>query len=320
MELFFTSPAQTDAELRKIYIRVFREAAELYLVSAYLTAWPDDTPRLNAACNGLTIIVGKDFGITRKAACEFLVDWLPKKFLSNFLVADGIAGFHPKALFWKDRRGRHHMLVGSSNMTEAAMSGNVEANVYRLITREEFDRARLWIAALTKRSVPVAGGWLDKYKEAPRWSSGSGSRQKREAVEKEGAPVMPLTLPNPVAGNKMIKARRQQIADFQPNKDPLLKVFGKRVAEKINNNDVYARMQDLWGSTSFQTQGWARTGKKSNWQAFSRAFLAVCEASDSERDGVVQSQLDWLAEKKYRHGGPRLRNCYVFIFRICIPC
>ena len=210
MELFLTSPTQADAGLRAVYERAFREATELYLVSAYLTAWPN-IPKLKRTCKSLTIIIGKDFGITREEACRELLNWLPDKFLSNFLVADGIAGFHPKALFWRDGRGRHHMLVGSSNMTEAAMAGNVEANVYRVVTREEFDKARAWVAGLAQRSVPVAGGWLAKYKEAPRWAPGGGSKQNRKARGTEAVSVIQLALPDPRAGNEEILGRRDQI-------------------------------------------------------------------------------------------------------------
>ena len=69
MELFLTSSVQEDAGLRAVYAKAFREATELYLVSAYLTAWPDGL-RVNKACKSLTIIIGKDFGITREAACK----------------------------------------------------------------------------------------------------------------------------------------------------------------------------------------------------------------------------------------------------------
>jgi hypothetical protein len=297
MELFFTSPTQADAGLRAIYAKAFGEARELYLVSAYLTAW-SNIPNLNRACKSLTIIIGKDFGITRKEACREVLRWLPDKFLSNFLVADGIAGFHPKALFWRDGRGRHHMLVGSSNMTEAAMAGNVEANMYRVVTPEEFDKARAWVAGLTTSSVPVAGGWLAKYKEAPRGAPGGGSKQNRKAREAENASVMPLALPDPAAGNEKIQGRRRQERGFQPNKGRLLTVFRQRVANRISNKGVYDNLTELWAPFRFQFGPWAITAAGSDWKAFSQAFLAVYNAPEEERDGVVQAQMDWLAEKR----------------------
>ena len=296
MKLYLTSRAQADAGLKGVYKKAFQEATELYLVSAYLTAWTG-IPKLNSACKSFTLIIGKDFGITRKAACESVVQWLPKRFVSNFMVADGIAGFHPKALFWKDRRNRYHMLVGSSNMTEAAMAGNVEANVYRVVTREEFDKARAWVAGLAQRSVPVAGGWLAKYKEAPRWAPGGDSKQNRRAREADNASVMPLTLPDPAAGNESIGGRRKQIRKFEPNKKQLLWVFRKCVKKQISNDDVYEELTRLWAPFRFQFGPWAITAKGSDWKAFSQAFLAVCNAPDEERDGVVQAQMDWLTEK-----------------------
>ena len=80
---FLTSPARQDAGLTKVYKKAFREAAELYLVSAYLTTW--QAPQLNKACEIFTFIIGKDFGITRKAACESVLEWLPKRFLADLV-------------------------------------------------------------------------------------------------------------------------------------------------------------------------------------------------------------------------------------------
>lgn len=180
MELFLTSPVRRDAGLARVYKKAFREATELYLVSAYLTTW--QAPNLNRACKSFTFIIGKDFGITRKNACQDVLGWLPEQFLSDFLVADGIAGFHPKALFWRDGRGRYHMLVGSSNMTEAAMSGNVEANLYRDIARDEFEAARRWVGELAKNSVPVNG--LSIAHKVALFSQNSAARPRHE--EKAG--------------------------------------------------------------------------------------------------------------------------------------
>ncbi len=297
MKLYITSPAKADAGVIGVYRRAFREATELYLVSAYLTAWTD-IPKLNRACKSFTMIIGKDFGITRKAACNSVVDWLPKRFLSNFMVADGMAGFHPKALFWKDSCNGNHMLVGSSNMTEAAMSGNVEANVYQLITRKEFDRARLWVGGLAQHSVPVAGGWLARYREASKWPSGGGGRRKQMVGEKEGVSVMPLTLPDPTAGKEMIGGRKSQIKEFEHNRRKFLHMLRRRVAGKTRNVDVYNSMLNLWGIMAFQSQQWTRSGRRSNWKAFARAFLEVCDARDEERDEVVRAQKDLLKKKK----------------------
>jgi hypothetical protein len=295
MELFLTSPARQDAGLTKVYKKAFREATELYLVSAYLTTW--QAPQLNKVCEIFTFIIGKDFGITRKAACESVLEWLPKRFLADFLVADSIAGFHPKALFWRDGRGRFHMLVGSSNMTEAAMSGNVEANVYRAVTREEFDAARQWVGELANNSVPVSG-WLDKYEEAKRWTPGGGKGVKK-GLGAEDAPVMPLALPDRAAGDQSIRGRRRQIKIFDAKRqEKLLRVFRRRVANQVSDEYVYGKLGELWEPSIFQEGPWKLHAKNSDWGAFARAFVAACDASDEKRDGVVQSQLDRLANAK----------------------
>jgi hypothetical protein len=90
-------------ELRNIYRRAFKDARELYIVSAYLTAW---TPprKLNDRCN-FRMIIGKDFGLTRKKACKNLIKWLPARHKNELWVANEIGGFHPKGMFWKDREG-----------------------------------------------------------------------------------------------------------------------------------------------------------------------------------------------------------------------
>jgi hypothetical protein len=94
-------PPSTPSEsgkLSALYHRAFKESKELFIVTAYLTEW-DESLALNDGCRGFRLIVGKDFGITRKAACEAVLKWLPAKRKSQFLVADLIDGFHPKVTF-----------------------------------------------------------------------------------------------------------------------------------------------------------------------------------------------------------------------------
>src|SRR6476620_12776422 len=56
-------------------------------------------------CRRFRIIIGRDFGITRKAACRKVIEWLPEARKFQFKVADQITGFHPKAVFWKEANG-----------------------------------------------------------------------------------------------------------------------------------------------------------------------------------------------------------------------
>jgi len=85
------------------YRTAFADADELYVVSAYLTEW-DDKLRLAPTCKRFRFIIGKDFGITRKEACRKVLKWLPAARKSDFLVAEEITGFHPKAIIGEPTR------------------------------------------------------------------------------------------------------------------------------------------------------------------------------------------------------------------------
>ena len=100
MKLMLHAPNK-PTELSASYACAFADAAEILIVNAYLTEW-DKSLKLNPRCTHFRMVIGKDFGITRKAACISVMKWLPGNFKANFLVADSIDGFHPKAVFWKN--------------------------------------------------------------------------------------------------------------------------------------------------------------------------------------------------------------------------
>ena len=100
MDILLHTPSGNN-NLSIHYTAAFKNAVELFVVTAYLTEW-DSSLALNPSCRTFRIIIGSDFGITRKAACEKVMRWLPSNQKSKFLVADSITGFHPKAVFWKE--------------------------------------------------------------------------------------------------------------------------------------------------------------------------------------------------------------------------
>jgi HKD family nuclease len=144
LTIFLHSPNQNN-ELSKIYKSAFADATELFVVSAYLTEW-DSSLKLNPNCKKFRLIIGKDFGITRKIACEACIKWLTKGRKYQFMVADNISGFHPKAIFWKNSAGKYFSLIGSSNLTRAAFQNNYEANIYSEISSNEYFLAKKWMA------------------------------------------------------------------------------------------------------------------------------------------------------------------------------
>ncbi len=89
----------SDNRLSDNYRRAFADAVELIVVTAYLTEW-DDTLKFNPRCRKFRFIVGKDFGITRKVACQSRVALVATKEerKGDFGVAEGIDGFHPEGI------------------------------------------------------------------------------------------------------------------------------------------------------------------------------------------------------------------------------
>jgi HKD family nuclease len=187
-------------ELRNYYKRAFQNAVELFIVTAYLTEW-DDSLELNPACRSFRAIIGKDFGITRKAACQKMMRWLPKKRKSQFKVADQIVGFHPKAVFWKEQGRGCFAIVGSSNLTRAAFETNYEVNVFSPLSGVEYAKGKNWVKQIEKQSVVVSEDWLKKYKEA---------FPARSHPSKGVAPLVPLELPRP-PGMKELCQRGDQL-------------------------------------------------------------------------------------------------------------
>jgi hypothetical protein len=68
VDLLLHTPA-LERGLSLQYRRAFKHAVELFVVTAYLTEW-DATLDLNPECHSFRMIIGKDFGITRKDACK----------------------------------------------------------------------------------------------------------------------------------------------------------------------------------------------------------------------------------------------------------
>ena len=88
MKLILHSPS-SDTDIKEVYSRAFTEAVKLYVVTAYLTEWDVDL-ELSPECEKFRVIVGKDFGITKKSACLKVMNWLPAERKSQFMVADAI--------------------------------------------------------------------------------------------------------------------------------------------------------------------------------------------------------------------------------------
>lgn len=294
MKMFLHSPDQ-DTDIRKIYQKAFNEAIELYIVTAYLTHW-DMSLQLNNSCENFRVIIGKDFGITKKSACHKIMQWLPSERKSQFLVADKIDGFHPKAIFWKDTEDKCHVLIGSSNLTKAAFESNYEANIYSEINSESYSQAKNWIGKITEKSVVVSEDWLAQYIEG----TPSSKNKPLNNSDKQNS-IASLLLPLPDGAKDKVDERRQQILKHQAVKSSLHELFVNCASRSILSSEFYAQLPNFWSweiGNRLQGRGWERRGRASNFHELSISYLKIIKSSDFERDDVVVREIDRLKKLK----------------------
>ncbi|WP_248795882.1 phospholipase D family protein [Pseudomonas sp. MWU13-2105] len=295
-------PKRSGTELQDVYRRALRESTHLYIVSAYLTHW-DIKGDLGHQCESFKFIVGKDFGITRKAACEDVLRWLPSDRHDDFLAAEAIDGFHPKAVFWRELDGKSYALVGSSNLSKAAFSTNYEANGYSLISDETFKAAEQWIEKLANMCVTLDENWIRRYREAIQPKKPKSPDTSETEGEDDGA-VFELILPDPHTLKRyaaVLARRRQQMRLFKsvrPDLETLFRTTARaRAWNPSRNLDFYGNLNELWSlhtGSRFQGLGWERHGRGSNFQELARSLVRILDAQVVSRDRVVKVEIDRL--------------------------
>ncbi len=300
MSLILNPPKKPDGNpLRDVYKEAFGTAVELLIVSAYLTSW-DKTIKLNSKCKELTVVIGKDFGITRKAACRDVLAWLPKDKKSDFLVAAEIEGFHPKLMAWVDAAGKRFVLLGSSNLTRAAFVKNYEANCRVEVPKKEFGQIRDWVYEIRTQSIPVSEGWLNKYSEAkppPRQPKGN---------DYEPDPSADFKLPRTKNIEDEINARQLQVKQFRKIKRAMRDLIFACADGKIRSTSFYKRMMELWGNhpSRFQWKGFERKGKSANWRETCRALKSILEKPSSTSLYALDNEVKWQIDKLHQAGNP----------------
>jgi len=293
--------------LRDVYVRAFSNARELFIVSAFLTEWPEDL-RLSTACTDFSLVVGADFGTTRKAAIEAALEWLPKRFRGQILAFNqrGV-NFHPKAILWRENDGNCYFLIGSSNLTKAAFNSNVEANVTLRLDENGYAEALAWKSEIEERSVEITKRWLDVYKEAPpRGTNVGGGKRTREQDED---PVFDLALELQNAEDikkfqPYLNARRRIRAAFDAHsKELLLRLFRATsnavLWTEADNETFYEELIRLWGPSRKTRMGgrqWAMRGRYADHQELAKTFVAIYDARGSHRDDVVLREMERLQD------------------------
>jgi hypothetical protein len=281
----------TKFSLRDLYDRAISEAIELFIVSAYLTDWKPKKS-ISKKCEELSFIVGTDFGLTRKDACKAVLTWLPKEMKNDFLAADSLSGFHPKFVMWKTSN-KYNIVLGSSNLTQAAFTTNFEANIFSKISKQQYDVIKEWVYSIRLQSTPISQDWLDCYQESDK-SKRSTSNKKQ--------PVISLILPSGRDISAAVKRRKSQQKAFSNIKNKLKVLINKCAQGKISNARFYQEMMSLWGkhSSRFQGRGFEIRGKHSDWKATCKSLSKIIAKSDSYSelalDSLVRKEIDHLAE------------------------
>jgi hypothetical protein len=303
-------PRASTVSLTDLYNRAITEAVELFIVSAYLTDW---TPKgkINKGCEEVSFIVGTDFGLTRKDACKAVLAWLPKEMKSDFLAADKISGFHPKLVLWKTRTGDFHLILGSSNLTQAAFSTNHEANAFLTIGEDQYKEIKDWVYSIRLQCSPISEDWLERYKEADKAGQVSGGKKRA---------LITLSLPSGKDIHGAVKRRRTQQKAFMEIRDELMQLVDKCATGKTLNETFYADMMALWGNhtSRFQGRGFEILGKHSDWKETCASLSAIVakgkSASVVALDNLVRKEIDRLASFKNPNRGAWLSEmlCHFF--------
>jgi len=199
-------------------------------------------------------------------------------------------------MFWKDHNDKRHILVGSSNLTEAAFKTNFEANLYSEISSVIYERAVQWFRNVLGKSRPLDENWLTNYKEAQL--TGKQSRNGDEIpkpLSESDDFIAPGNLQE--ISQDQLNSRRDTIVAFDSNRQHLTKLFSTGAEGPLTNRQIYEGFMGIWGRRLIQGPQWTMKGKESNWRRFARGIMKILQAKELERDNVVKSVIDEFAER-----------------------
>lgn len=302
MTQIFLNP-EDNISLQKVYTKVFQEADEIYLATAFLTEWSFNDVKLGN-CKQFVAIVGTHFGLTKKKACRDLMKWLPPSLRSHIYAFpfEQQSTFHPKVLVWK-KGDKYFSLIGSSNLTSAAFNKNYEINVENEIDAEDYKRIVEWFKDRSDQSQVMSQSWIESYVESTFvYRSKKG---KKEPDEK----VFDVRIPHGEESVKILKGRRKQMEVFKTKKTKILEMMKQNSSGELSNKKFWSTFHGLWhcrfdepDEFRFQGNGIERTCANANWREATTAFLTIFEKHRNgnifELDKVVAEQIDALKEKK----------------------
>ena len=310
---FILLPDNSD-DLRKIYDHAIKNSKSLLIASAFLTDWPV-AKELKEACKELDILVGVGFGLTRKKALKDCLNWLPARFKTQLFVSNSGSRFHPKVIAWQDKEDKYYALLGSSNLTYAGLSDNLEANVYTEINKSEWEKIRSWLHSEIKTSVLVNEGWIEDYKEA--------DLKKFPDPKEPGIIDIKPTMKISKKGKEHLETHAQQMKEFNKIKKGYIELIKNCSKGKVIDLDFYEKMYDLrvYNGTIFQAPTWRITCKKSKWNKVCGVLVEVFDLekelggikinNEFRFDNVVKSKLDMLDKKSRKEPAHPARKAWL---------
>jgi len=283
----------SDSLLYDDYVSAFESADEIFVLSAYLRDWKKF--KISDNCKNATLIVGKDFGITRKKALSNALAW-KKEYddICHFFVADKINGFHPKIVMWK-QSDKRFLIIGSSNLTVAAFETNYEANLKIKIDEKRYQEISNWVSDILGKSRPVDKKWIDAYQEAS-----IPNHPPSPSPIITSSTIGNLTLPKFPGLAKAIAERKERIYAFEGIRIELEQTITACALGEISQDDFYNWLIHNWNGQKWKFQGngiFRRNKKTTNWQMLCIS-LKQCITAGDNRDATVQTEYDKLEKSQ----------------------
>ncbi len=302
MAKIFLNPEDNES-LKDVYTKVFQEADEIYLATAFLTEWSFSKVKLGS-CKQFVAIIGTHFGLTKKQACRDLMKWLPESLRSHIYAFpfEQQSTFHPKVLVWK-KDEKFFSLIGSSNLTSAALNKNYEINVKNEIEAKDYERIVEWFKDRSDESQVMSQSWIDSYEESKVvYKSKNGKKEPNEKV-------FDVRLPQNSESRKWLEGRRKQMKVFKRYKAKLFDLMKENAAGRLSNKKFWEDFCEIWHARfdeenqfRFQNNGVERSCSKANWSEATNAFMFIYKKSEKcsvfELDKIVAEQIDRLKRKK----------------------
>ena len=283
--------------LAAFYKTAATKSTDLLIATAFLTEWPINA-KLNKGCNNFLILVGTDFGLTRKNALHKLLKWIPPDKKSNALAVPRFTegSFHPKIVAWRDADAKNYALIGSSNLTSAAFATNYEANICQEISNKEFAAIRQWLRTIAANGQVITSDWIKSYKESNRAGFGGGKQRKSS-----GDHVIDLEIKVLKKHHKWVLKRRAQQDSFREIKRRISNLTERGAKGVLSNSVFWTEFWNLWANhhSRFQGSGFQISGKRANWREACTSLLRITNGPSDifDLDNLVQVEIDYLSKK-----------------------